>query len=287
MTGDLPTRIDRATFERVLKRASELQAQRQDVGETLSEAEIIALGREVGISEGNIKQALVESRTHQEIAEPTGVLDRAVAPADVVVERVVQGSQESIATALSLWFDKEELLVVQRATPGRVVWERLDSLAGAMRKMRAAFDPKRGPSYLDRAHLVTAVITPLETGYCHVTLIASLGKTRTGYLIGGTALGVGGMTAAAVATLLGAPELILAAAALPSAGFGWLVARAYRPVVDRARVGLLRALDQLERQPALPPGDPPPRGRSALTDIGEVVRDITREVRRAIDEGKR
>jgi hypothetical protein len=287
MTGDLPTRIDRATFERVLKRASELQAQRQDVGETLSEAEIIALGREVGISEGNIKQALVESRTHQEIAEPTGVLDRAVAPADVVVERVVQGSQESIATALSLWFDKEELLVVQRATPGRVVWERLDSLAGAMRKVRAAFDPKRGPSYLDRAHLVTAVITPLEAGYCHVTLIASLGKTRTGYLIGGAALGVGGMTAAAVATLLGAPELILAAAALPSAGFGWLVARAYRPVVDRARVGLLRALDQLERQPALPPGDSPPRGRGALTDIGAVVRDITREVRRAIDEGKR
>ncbi len=285
----VPARIDRATFERVLQRASELQAQRQDVGETLSEEEILSLGREVGISESHLRQALVESRMQVEMAPPDGAIDRLIAPAELVVERVVQGSQDSIGEALTTWFEKEELFAVQRATVGRIAWEPLPSFAGAMRKLRAAFDQKRGPTYLDKAQLVTAVIVPLEDGYCHVTLIASLRKTRAGYLIGGTMLGVGGMTAATVATIIGAPELLLPFALLPSAGLSWLVARTYRPVAERARVGLLRALDQLERRPALPRGAAPksPKPRGIAVDIGGVVRDITREVRKAIEEGKK
>lgn len=284
----VPARIDRATFERVLQRASELQAQRQDVGETLSEDEILALGREVGISESHLRQALVESRMQVEMLPPDGTIDRTIAPAELTVERVIQGSQDAIGAALTEWFEKEELLAVQRTTAGRIAWEQLTSFAGAMRKLRAAFDQKRGPTYLDRAQLVTAVITPLEDGYCHVTLIASLRKTRTGYLIGGSAVGFAGVTAGAVATILGAPELILAAAAVPSLGAGWLIARAYRPVAERARVGLLRALDQLERRPALPRSSatPLPKSRGLAVDIGGVVRDITREVRKAIEEGK-
>ncbi len=284
----VPARIDRATFERVLQRASELQAQRQDVGETLSEDEILALGREVGISESHLRQALVESRMHVEIAPPDGTIDRLIAPAELMVERVVQGSQDAIGEALTTWFEKEELLAVQRATTGRIAWEPLTSFAGAMRKLRAAFDQKRGPTYLDKAQLVTAVIVPLEDGYCHVTLIASLRKTRTGYLVGGSTIGAVGVTAAAIATVLGAPELILAAAAVPSVGAGYLIARAYRPIAERARVGLLRALDQLERRPALPRGaTSTPKSRGIAVDIGGVVRDITREVRKAIEEGKK
>lgn len=286
--SQLPARVDRATFERVLQRASELQAQRQDVGETLSEEEILSLGREVGISESHLRQALVESRMQVEMAPPDGTIDRVIAPAELVVERVVQGSQESIGEALTAWFEREELLAVQRATAGRIAWEPLTSFAGAMRKLRAAFDHKRGPSYLDKAQLVTAVIVPLEDGYCHVTLIALLRKTRTGYMVGGSAVGFAGLTAGVIATILGAPEVILAAAAVPSLGAGWLIARAYRPIAERARVGLLRALDQLERRPALPRGAaaPLPKSRGIAVDIGGVVRDITREVRKAIEEGK-
>lgn len=287
--SNVPARIDRATFERVMKRASELQAQRQEIGDTLSEDEVLALGREVGLSEAHLRQALVESRTHQSVSPPPGRFDRLVGSADVVVERVVPGSQESIGSALTQWFEKEELLVIQRATPAQVVWQHLDSFAGAMRKMRAAFDPRRGPSFLDRSELVTAVIVPLEEGYCHVSLIASLRKTRMGYLLGGGALLMGGMVAAGVATILGAPAAVPAVALLPSTGAGWLVTRAYRPVMERTRVGLLRALDHIERRPALTGGSPEaaPQARGGLSDIGEVVRDITREVRRAIDEGKR
>ncbi len=280
----LPARIDRAAFERVLQRAAEIQAHGSDVGESLTEDEVIALGREVGIPEGHLRQALLEEQTRVVTAEPTGTLDRWIAPATVTAERVVQGDQDHVAAALGEWFDRHEVLTVQRAMPGRVTWERLDSFAGAMRRMRAAFDPKRGKPFLDRAQTVTAVITPLEDGYCHVTLVASLRGTRAGYIAGGTAIGLLGTAGGAVVTILGAPELLLAAAAIPSLGAGYLVTRLYRPIAERARLGLLRALDQLERQPALPPPTRDPKGRAIARDLGDVVREITREVRKAMEE---
>lgn len=290
MSSQLPDRLDRATFERVLQRAAELQAQRQDVGETLSEAEVLALGKDVGISESHLRQALVESRLHVEVAPADGAMDRALGPGEISVERVVQGSQESIGEALTEWFEREEILAVQRSTPGRIAWEPLTAFAGAMRKIRVAFEHGRGPAFLNHAHLVQAVISPLEEGYCHVTLIASLGKARSSYVIGGSAIGFGGLTVGVLAMIIGAPAFVLAATALPAMGGGWLVARMFRPIADRARVGLLRALDRLERQPALlrgtttPTALPKPSGLAV--DIGSAVRDIATEIRKAIDEGK-
>lgn len=280
----LPARIDRATFERVLQRASEIQAHGQDVGESLSEEEILALGREVGISEVHLRQALLEEQTRGLADQPTGTLDRILAPATVVAERVVQGNQEAIGAALTGWFEKQELLVVQRAVPGRVHWEPLNTFAGAMRRIGAAFDPNRGKPYLDRAQLVTAVITPLEDGYCHVTLMATLRGTRTGYLAGGASIGGVGLAGGSLAVILGAPAVVLAVAAVPAFGFGWLVARLYRPIAERARLGLLRALDQLERRPSLPAASAAPRSRALARDIGDVVREITREVRKAMED---
>ncbi len=49
MDEKVPSRLDRATFDRVLQRAAELQAASRDIGEGLSEEEILALGTEVGI----------------------------------------------------------------------------------------------------------------------------------------------------------------------------------------------------------------------------------------------
>lgn len=280
----LPARIDRATFERVLQRASEIQAHGHDVGESLSEEEVLDLGREVGINEIHLRQALLEEQTRGLATEPTGTLDRVLAPATVVAERVVQGDQEGIAAALTGWFEKQELLVVQRAVPGRVHWEPLSTFAGAMRRIGAAFDPKRGKPYLDRAQLVTAVITPLEDGYCHVTLMATLRGTRTGYVAGGSSIGAVGLAGGGLAVILGAPAVLLAVAAVPAFGLGWFVARLYRPIAERARLGLLRALDQLERRPSLPASSAAPRSRALARDIGDVVREITREVRKAMEE---
>ena len=55
--------IDRAALERVLARAAELQARIGDAPDNMSEAELMALGNEVGIGTDVLRQALAEERT--------------------------------------------------------------------------------------------------------------------------------------------------------------------------------------------------------------------------------
>lgn len=288
MSSRLPARIDRATFDRVLQRAAELQAASRDIGDGLSEEEVLALGTEVGIPANVLKQALLEERTHVAPPAPQGVLDTWVAPAEFRAERVVQGSEESVVKALTAWLDRYEHFVVQRATLGRVTYEPIDSIAGAMRKIRQMFDGSSGRPYQERTELLTAVITPLEDGFCHVTLVATLRRSRRNHLIGTAIAGVGGM-AVSVGLLalvsLPAAELLALLPAAAGLGTGALSARAYRPIAARAQLGLERALDELERRPALGDGAvQPPRSQAIARGVGQVVKEITREVRKALEE---
>lgn len=286
MSERLPAPIDRAAFERILQRAAELQAGARDIGEGLSEDEVIALGREVGIPEAQLRQALLEERTRVAPPAPEGFLDRTIAPVELQADRVVQGTEEEVAQALTALLDRREHFTVQRATLGRITFEPLDPFAGAMRKLKRAFDPDGGKSYLDKAELVTAVITPLEPGFCHVTLQATLRKSRAGYLWGGSSLAATGAAAGGLIIALGGPEAMLLATALPGAGAGWLVARAFRPISQRASLGLARLLDELERRPARAIGSAAaePKSRVIAREVGNVVRDITTEVRKALEE---
>jgi hypothetical protein len=281
MDPKLPARLDRATFDRVLQRAAELQAASKDIGEGLSEEEILALGNEVGIPAQHLQQALIEERTRVALPAPNGLLDRWVGPADLVAQRVVQGTPESIGPALTKWMERHEHLIVQRATSGRITFEQMEGFARGMRRLSAAFDASRGKSYLDRVELVTAVITPLESGFCHLTLAASLRNSRASLVGGGAALPVLGGAAGVVLVVIGAPIFIGMAPVLPLAVGGWLVARSFRERAERAQLGLERALDELERNPVLPRDRAiagPPQG------VGRVIRDIAQEVRKALEE---
>jgi len=288
MSDHLPARLDRAAIDRVLHRATEIQAHRRDLGEGLSEEEVLALGVEVGIPESHLRQALIEERARYAADDDGGTLDRWIAPGTVSAARVVQGTQESIGDALRRWLDQHEVLAVQRSTPGLISWEQAGSFAAAMRRVGWALSAKRSRPFLDRARTVTAVLTPLESDYCHVTLVAELRGVRAGYLLGGASLAGVIAAGAGVGAVLGAPALLMAAGAVPSLGLGWLVARSYRPVAHRTRLGLERALDHLEQRPSPPPQLEAPRRTSRLAeDVGAVVREITTEVRKAIGERKR
>lgn len=287
MEPRLPARIDRATFDRVLQRAAELQAASRDIGEGLSEEDVLALGSEVGISPQLLKQALLEERTRVAPPTPQGVLDEWIAPAELRAERVVQGTDASITAALTAWLDRYEHFVVQRATPGRVTYEPVDSLAGAMRKMKRMFDSSGAKPSQDRTELLTAVVTPLEDGFCHVALMATLRRSRRNHVTGATVLGVGGiaMTTGLLALVnFPAAELLAMLPAAAGIGTGALTARAFKPISARSQLGLERALDELERRPALPGGTAPPRSQQIAREVGQVVKDITREVRKALEE---
>jgi hypothetical protein len=278
-------RIDRVTFDRVLQRAAELQAASKDIGEGLSEEEILALGVEVGIPAQHLRQALLEERTRAMPHAALGTIDRWIAPADFIAQRVVQGTTDSIQPALIRWLEQREHFVVQRATEGRVTFEPMETFAGAMRRIGAMFDPSRGKPYLDKAELMTALVTPLEAGFCHVTLAASLHKSRTGFVGGGTGVAFTGAVIGGVMMLAGAPLLIAALPVLPMALGGWAVARSFRGRAHRAQLGLERALDELERRPALASGRTGSANPSGIArGVGRVMRDITQEVRKALDE---
>ena len=57
------SRIDRAALERIIRRAAEIQAGERDIGEGLTEGELMTLGQDVGIPDRYLRQALLEERT--------------------------------------------------------------------------------------------------------------------------------------------------------------------------------------------------------------------------------
>lgn len=273
MSGGPPVRrIDRAALERIIKRAAELQTGSRETGEHLTPEEVLKLGREVGIDEGYLQQAMLEETTRLPEDDPTGLWNRTVGPASVSAQRVVQGDVEGIEGQLLHWMDENELLTLQRQQSGRLSWEPLSGFQAMMRRSTAALGGGKRPYMLARANTVHATIVPLEPGYCNVVLTAELQKVRAGYLGGiGTVLGVTVAGAAAITVM--SPFLLVALLPLPfGAGLAYIIGRQYRPVVERTRLGLERVLDQLERGSVKPSHQLPAGGGRLLSGLAEEIR---------------
>lgn len=265
---DLPARIDRAALERIVKRAAELQTGERDPGEELTEEQVLALGRDVGIPARYLQQALIEERVRAEPAESRW-LDRAVGTATVSADRVVLGTPALHEQALLDWMDRTEHLVVQRHQEGRVTWEQMGGFQAALRMSAAALGG--GPrAMLAKAGGVSATITPLEAGYCHVQLTADLRPTRAAFIGGGAAfLSIGAAATVILGVLAAFPPILLVP--LPvAAGLAWAVTRGYAGVADRTRLGLERALDHLERRGGR--AEVEPARTSMITSLVQEVR---------------
>ena len=235
--------IDRSAMERVLQRAAELQARSADAPESMTEAELIALGKEVGLSKDLLQQALAEERTRGIAPADTGFAARVLGSATVTASRTVRGRPEEILGRLDAWMQREESLAVQRRSPTRMLWEaRRDFFGAAQRRFNLG-----GRGYaLSRANEVAATVSPVDAERTHVRLDANLvglraSRVRTGVV----------MAAACVITT---GVLVALNFALPIAAIGvavspvalWQTARSFRPGVQRANVMLEHYLDRLE-----------------------------------------
>jgi hypothetical protein len=278
--SDLPARrIDRAALERIMQRAAELQAGEADVGEGLTPEDVLALGRDVGIPGRYLHQAMLEQATEIVAPAEAGLIGRVVGPATVSAHRVVVGDPEDVARALITWFEKNELLVVQRQQPGRVTWERVRGMQAAIRMGAAAFDRGHPKHMLARATLVAATFTRLESNYCHVTLTAELKAARTS-AIGGAVAGASlGGVAAVILGVMSPFWVIAIPPLLIGGGAAWLTLRAFRPVAQRTLLGLERALDFLER------GGIKPAHQQLSPKAGGLLEVITGELRKALQAG--
>jgi hypothetical protein len=275
MAERVPARIDRAALERIIQRATELQTGEREIGEGLTPDEVVALGKDVGIPERYLQQALLEERTHSPAAQVSGVIDRIVGPLEVAAQRVVRGEQDAVERELLRWMEENELLAIQRQQQGRVTWEPLRGMQVAFRRSAAVLGNSKRPFMLSKASRVAATITPLEPGYCHVALSAELRAVR-GSIVGGGSVFVAMGAAASAALALMSPLWWVVVLPLPfSLGVGYAVARQYRPIAERVQLGLERALDHLERG-EVKPSHALPYGRPSIIGL------IAEEVRKAL-----
>src|SRR5256885_14928457 len=94
MAGEL---IRREALERIIQRAAELQAGERDIGEGLTEADVLALGNDVGIPARYLRQALLEERTRPPVEERGGVLGWLLGPRRLSAQRGGSGGPAAVA----------------------------------------------------------------------------------------------------------------------------------------------------------------------------------------------
>src|SRR5688572_13075226 len=261
--------LDRAALERVLARASELQAGSGDVSESMTEEQLIDLGKEVGLSPEHVRQAIAEEQTRVAVQD-SGRVSGVFGPTVAWTQRVIAGSQADVLARIDQYMQREEGLRLRRRYSERITWEaRRDFLGSVKRGLDFA-----GRRYsLTRADETGATVVPVDSTRVLVRLDASFADARRrnvtggGLLAGAGVVGGGGLVAVA-ASFPGSSmpiALIIAGAwaALGGAGFA-AVAKSYRSSVAHAQLALEQALDRLEH------GEPP-RTNSLLDVLSSVI----------------
>jgi hypothetical protein len=266
MAGEL---ISRAALERIVQRAAELQTGEHDIGEGLTEEELLALGKDVGIPARYLRQALVEERTRALDEVPRKVRSLA-GPAFLTANRVVPGDRAAIEGALTLWMENEELLRVKRRYPDRTTWEpQIGFLVSMQRGLRAG----GRPYVLAHAAEIAAQVTPLEAGFCHVRLTADVRNLRRARLGGAAGLAGAGLLGTGAAAAAG---IILPFVAFPMVGFGLaalaVLIFAHSERLEKLQVGLEQVLDRLEHGEIRPEHALPGPRLSAFGRIADEIR---------------
>ncbi len=273
MTGSLPSgpRIDRGALERIIRRAAELQAAERDIGEGLTDQELLALGQEVGIGERYLRQALLEERTRA-VVEPEGGLVAAVAgPRRVGAARLIGRPRPEVEATLHAWLVQGELLQIKRRYPDQVTWE---AQQGYLASMKRAFGSGGRRYVLARARELAAAVVAVDPGHCHVQLTADISNALRQHLTGAALVGGSGLAAGAIGAAVG---VLMPFAWLPAAlgvGLALAVARRQRRRAEETQVALEQVLDRLEHGEA-------DGGRSQGALAGPLER-VAHELRRTL-----
>jgi len=253
MAGDsnLPSRpttagLDRGALERVLARAAELQVGSGEPEEVLTEDQILELGKEVGLSAQNLRQALAEERTRVALPpDEGGVSAKLLGGARVGASRTVPGQPRDVLEAIDQWMQRQECLQVKRQFSDRIVWEARRDLVGTVR--RALNVGGRGYA-LSRAHEVAATAVAVDAGRTLVRIDADLAPFRTSLArqsAGATALGVAAVPA--LIALHFAAAVAVAPAVLVGAGAFYIARGINARTANAAQLALEQLLDRLER----------------------------------------
>ncbi|MFN8575007.1 MAG: hypothetical protein U0132_23345 [Gemmatimonadaceae bacterium] len=265
----VPVSLDRAALERVLARAAELQAHTAEPAEGMNEAQLEALGAEVGISKEHIRQAVAEERTRVAVPEEGGFVGTWFGPSFVTASRVVRGKPEQILAMLDQWMQTEEGLRPRRRFADRLTWEaRRDFISS----LQTGFNIKGRAYSLTAAAEVAASAVAVDNERVIVRLDADVSVSRR-RVATWTGIGTGGMwtTAAGLvgvaASIPGASLLVAGVVAtvwsLAGVALGVGLASSQRKRTSRSQLALEQILDRLERGEIQQPRG----GATALLDL--------------------
>lgn len=262
--------LDRAALDRVLARAAEIQLAGAvgDTNESISEAQIIEIGKEVGLAPGVLRQALAEERTRVQLIEESGLVAKIAGPSYASAARTVAGVPAAVLAMVDAWMVDKECLQVQRRFGERVVWEPQRGLWSGMK--RTVNIGGRGYD-LVRAASVAATVSEVSPGRTHLRIDADMTASRAARVRNATIFGGAGVAIAGGAALLGvaitaAPVFILAGAMVPLLGFGmgaYATAESHRAVASRVQLAIEQVLDRMEHGELQLPKRGPPTNRLA------------------------
>jgi hypothetical protein len=252
--------LPRAALERVLARATELQAQGAEGPEVISEARLLEIGREVGIDPNHLRLAIAEERGRSPmLAEEPGRIALALGEAHAGAQRAVTGDADKVLAALDQWLQREEQFAVKRRFGTRMSWEKQRNAFAAISRSMSGRN-----SDLSRADEVSATVTPVDATRSLVRLDADLRLQRQAHRNGGIALAaingvllVGWMVPMVILTSVSqtAPNVALMGLAGVTAlgvqaGVSTLIWRSikhsFRSAVARTQLRLEQLLDALE-----------------------------------------
>ena len=263
--------LDRAALERVLARASELQAGTSEPTESMTEEQLIELGKEVGLSPEHVRQAIAEEQTRVAVQDPHGRVSGVFGPNMASAQRVIAGTQADILARIDRYMQNQEAMAVRRRYAERITWEARRDFLGQMKR---GFGIGGRTYALTKADEVGATVVPVDNARVLVRLDAAFSDARrrsmtgSGVLGGAGLAGAGGVIALA-ATMPGASvpvALIIGGVWAAIGGVGFTaIAKSYRSNVERAQLALEQALDRLEHPE-------PPRSGTLFDVLSSVIR---------------
>src|SRR5690606_31748281 len=199
-TSRVERRIATEDLEAIVRRAAEIQNRRGGPGAAaLTEAEVIEIGRQVGLDPENVRRAIAEARAEALApkAPPRNpFLDALAGDERVEIRRVIAGEPARIQQQLELLLRDREKLEPLRRRLGRSVWE---ASTGAMARLERWLNFSGREYALAEIRQVDLAVAEVEPGWSLVTLAGDLGNKRDEVLGG---LGAGVLVVAAVAGVL-------------------------------------------------------------------------------------